>query len=104
AQIGGAAQPVEHAQIGGVEAAQQDGRENTSPHRQFRKPDPHDRFPSLRATSPRRLVIHQIPPSSTEPVETTSGNSSSTRQVSIGSGSCGTLVRSPICSKGTAER
>ena len=45
--------------------------------------------PSALATSARRLVIHQMPPSRTEPVETTSGTSSSTRQVVSGSGSCG---------------
>ena len=44
----------------------------------------HFRRPSFLATSPRRLVIHQMPPSSTEPVETTSGSSSSTRQVVSG--------------------
>ena len=104
AQVGGAAQPVHHAQVGGIQPAQHDGREDGAPDREFWKLQLHLRRPSFLATSARRLVIHQMPPSSTVPVETTSGTSSSTRQVVSGSASMGTFVRSPICSNGTAER
>src|ERR1022692_5320626 len=81
-----------------------DGREDCAPDRDLGELPHHFRLPSALATSSRRLVIHQMPPSRTDPVETTSGNSSRTRQVVSGSGSCGTPVRKPIWSNGTAER
>src|ERR1035438_6923883 len=104
AQVGGAAQPVHHAQVGGIQPAQHNGREDCAPDGNFRKLQLHLRRPSFLATSARRLVIQQIPPNSTVPVETTSGTSSNTRQVVSGNASIGTLVRSPICSNGAAER
>src|ERR1019366_3134552 len=93
-----------HPQVRGIEAAQHNGREDRAPDGNFGELQLHPRRPSFLATSARRLVIHQIPPNSTVPVETTSGTSSNTRQVVSGKGSIGTWVRSPICSNGTAER
>src|SRR5579871_252204 len=104
AQVGGAAQAIKDPQIGRVRAAQQNGREDCAPHGDLRQHPRHFDFPSALATSARRLVIHQMPPSKIEPVETTSGTSSSTRHVNAGSGPCGTFVFNPICSNGTAER
>src|SRR5207244_8952364 len=92
AEVGRPAQSVEDAQAGGIQAAQHDGREDGAPDGDFGESKSHFRFPSDLATSARRLLIHQMPPSRTEPVETMSGVNSSTRQVSAGRGSCGTLV------------
>src|SRR5215831_17476171 len=44
-----------------------------------------------------------MPPNSVAPTEATSGTADRARHVNAGSGSWGTLVRSPILSNGTAE-
>src|SRR5579885_683070 len=101
-QVGRPPQAVAHPQVSAVRSREHQNGEDAPPDGESREQAVHA-F-SFLATSSRRLVIHQIPPSNTLPTETTSGTRCNTRHVSAGSGSCGTRVLKPICSKGTAER
>src|SRR5438552_1462304 len=58
---------------------------------------------SAAATSSRRWVIHQTPPSKTPPNGTMSGIRDNTRYVSMGSGLPGSDARYPNSSKGTLD-
>src|SRR5207302_10059739 len=119
AEVGDGAQAAEDAHVGDVEAGRHQNPEDGRPEREtsgtgWRRRHArgnrggHDIFSlpalSAAATFSRRCVIQYTPPSRTAPAETTSGTRESARQVRSGSGSCGSFVFRPSCSKGTAER
>ncbi len=104
AEVGGGAQTLRETDKGGVEAGCHEEEEDQLPECELEIGARHYSFlpfflsaaglgPSARATSSRRCVIHQMPPSTIPPRGTKSGMWDRTRYVSIGMGSLERLVR-----------